>query len=45
MLMQELGGMIKEDPNLCGMSMVEKRKYIISKWIKLLCTVCFNAAR
>ena len=88
MLMQELGRMIKEDPNLCAMTMVDKRKYIISKWnashsepidedavalflcdenrgnltdeqrafakercanlnsaIKLLCTVCFNAAR
>ena len=32
MLMQELGRMIKEDPNLCAMTMVDKRKYIISKW-------------
>ena len=32
MLMQELGHMIKEDPNLCAMTMVDKRKYIISKW-------------
>ena len=30
--MQELGRMIKEDPNLCAMTMVDKRKYIISKW-------------
>lgn len=88
MLMQELGRMIKEDPNLYAMTMVDKRKYIISRWnavivspstktpwhcfsvirtaaisrmsreplrkiavrnlnsaIKLLCTVCFNAAR
>ena len=88
MLMQELGRIIQEDPNLCAMAMVDKRKYIISKWnashsepidedavalfpamrtaatsrmsrepsrksavrnlnsaIKLLCTVCFTAAR
>ena len=32
MLMQELGRMIREDPNLCAMAMVDKRKYIISKW-------------
>ena len=32
MLMQELGRMIKDDPNLCAMTMVDKRKYIISKW-------------
>ena len=32
MLMQELGRMIKEDPNLCAMTMADKRKYIISKW-------------
>ena len=30
--MQELGHMIKEDPNLCAMAMADKRKYIISKW-------------
>ena len=32
MLMQELGRIIQEDPNLCAMAMVDKRKYIISKW-------------
>ena len=32
MLMQELGRMIREDPNLCAMAMADKRKYIISKW-------------
>ena len=32
MLMQELGRMIREDPNLCVMSTADKRKYIISKW-------------
>ena len=32
MLMQELGRMIRKDPNLCAMAMVDKRKYIISKW-------------
>ena len=32
MLMQELGRILQEDPNLCAMAMVDKRKYIISKW-------------
>ena len=32
MLMQELGRIIQEDLNLCAMAMVDKRKYIISKW-------------
>ena len=32
MLMQELGRIIQEDPNLCAMAMADKRKYIISKW-------------
>ena len=32
MLMQELGRIIQEDPNLCAMAMVDKRKYIINKW-------------
>ena len=32
MLMQELSRIIQEDPNLCAMAMVDKRKYIISKW-------------
>ena len=32
MLMQELGRMIREDPNLCAMATADKRKYIISKW-------------
>lgn len=32
MLMQELGCMIKEDPNLSAMATADKRKYIISKW-------------
>ena len=30
--MQELGRILQEDPNLCAMAMVDKRKYIISKW-------------
>ena len=34
MLMQELGRIIQEDPNLCAMAMVDKRKYIINKWNK-----------
>lgn len=32
MLMQELGRMIQEDPNLCAIATADKRKYIISKW-------------
>lgn len=32
MLMQELGGMIKKDPNLSAMATADKWKYIISKW-------------
>ena len=32
MLMQELGRILQEDPNLCAMAMADKRKYIISKW-------------
>ena len=32
MLMQELGRIIQEAPNLCAMAMADKRTYIISKW-------------
>ena len=32
MLMQELGRILQKDPNLCAMAMVDKRRYIISKW-------------
>ena len=32
MLMQELSRILQEDPNLCAMAMVDKRKYISNKW-------------
>ena len=31
MLMQELGRIIQEDPNLCAMAMADNRNYIIIK--------------